>query len=208
VHLNLPFAGDDEFARLHAAIRLVLPILPALAASAPIIDGRVTGLLDTRLDVYRTNAQRIPSIAGRIVPEPVFNRRAYERRILQPMYDLVRPHDPAGVLQHEFLNSRGAIARFDRGSIEIRLLDAQECPAADVAVCAAVAEVVRALVDGRWTSLKAQRALATEPLHEILLATIRDADQTVISDRQYLGQFGFPETRCRAPGPSTALSAG
>ena len=33
-HLNLPFADDGEFARLHAAIRLLLPILPALAASA------------------------------------------------------------------------------------------------------------------------------------------------------------------------------
>ncbi|NJL28684.1 MAG: glutamate--cysteine ligase, partial [Thermoanaerobaculia bacterium] len=33
LHLNLPFTGDEEFARLHAAVRLLLPILPALAAS-------------------------------------------------------------------------------------------------------------------------------------------------------------------------------
>jgi glutamate---cysteine ligase / carboxylate-amine ligase len=40
VHLNLPFANDEEFARLHAAIRLVLPLLPALAASSPFVEGR------------------------------------------------------------------------------------------------------------------------------------------------------------------------
>src|SRR6056297_799988 len=40
VHLNLPFAGDDQFRRLHAAVRVVLPLLPALAASSPVTDGR------------------------------------------------------------------------------------------------------------------------------------------------------------------------
>lgn len=47
-HLNLPFADDAEFGRLHAAIRLLLPLLPALAASSPYQEGRATGLLDTR----------------------------------------------------------------------------------------------------------------------------------------------------------------
>lgn len=39
MHLNLPFAGDEEFARLHAAARLLLPILPALAANSPAAAG-------------------------------------------------------------------------------------------------------------------------------------------------------------------------
>src|SRR5689334_6581131 len=39
MHVNLPFANDEEFARLHAAIRAVLPLVPALAASSPIADG-------------------------------------------------------------------------------------------------------------------------------------------------------------------------
>ncbi|MBK9976184.1 MAG: hypothetical protein IPP14_15545 [Planctomycetes bacterium] len=33
-HLNLPFANDTEFARLHAAIRMILLILPALSRRA------------------------------------------------------------------------------------------------------------------------------------------------------------------------------
>ena len=66
VHLNLPFDGDEEFGRLHAAIRLVLPLIPALSASTPMLDGRITGFLDTRLETYRRNQARIPSIAGRV----------------------------------------------------------------------------------------------------------------------------------------------
>ncbi|HET9751241.1 MAG TPA: glutamate-cysteine ligase family protein, partial [Casimicrobiaceae bacterium] len=69
MHVNLPFAGDGEFARLHAAIRLILPLLPALAASSPIADGQPTGLLDFRLDAYRNNCRITPSVGGRVVPE-------------------------------------------------------------------------------------------------------------------------------------------
>jgi gamma-glutamyl:cysteine ligase YbdK (ATP-grasp superfamily) len=75
-HLNLPFANDEEFGRLHGAIRLVLPILPALAASSPIVGGHATGLLDNRLRFYRHHAARIPSVTGQVVPEAVFSRNA------------------------------------------------------------------------------------------------------------------------------------
>jgi len=141
VHLNLPFADDEEFGRLHAAIRLLLPILPALAASSPVVERRLSGLLDTRMETYRSNSQRIPSITGAVIPEPVFTRKDYQQRILERMYADIAPHDPAGILQHEWLNSRGAITRFDRNTIEIRVLDVQECPLADVAICAAAAAV-------------------------------------------------------------------
>ena len=40
MHINLPFANDEEFGRLHAAIRTLLPIMPALSASSPILDGK------------------------------------------------------------------------------------------------------------------------------------------------------------------------
>src|SRR5882724_5239768 len=120
-HLNLPFSGDaapeDEFGRLHAAIRFLLPILPALSASTPIMDGRVTGVMDTRLEVYRTNSRKIPAAAGMVIPEPVFTKAEYDRVIFQEIYRQYAPYDPDGVLRHEWANSRGAIARFMRDTI-------------------------------------------------------------------------------------------
>lgn len=199
VHINLPFQGDDQFARLHTAIRLLLPIMPALAASSPLLEGQVTGLLDTRLDVYRTNARRIPSITGHVVPEAVRSAAEYEANILQPMYRDIAPFDAEGDLQEEWLNARGAIARFDRGAIEIRVLDVQENPTADLAIVQAIVSVLRELVAERWTPLDEQLGLELNMLHEQLLATIRDADQAVITDENYLRQFGWS-----GPVPCTA----
>jgi glutamate---cysteine ligase / carboxylate-amine ligase len=191
VHLNLPFAGDEEFSRLHSAIRLLLPILPALAASSPLRDGRLTGLLDSRLDVYRGNCARVPSVTGLIIPEPVSSRQGYEDRILGPMYADMVAHDPEGTLRHEWLNARGAIARFERNTIEVRVLDVQECPLADLAICAGVSAVLRLLVSETLAPLKDQQNIATERLRDILLATARDAEQAVIEDADYLRLLSF-----------------
>lgn len=192
-HINLPFTGDDELGRLHAAVRLVLPILPALAASSPIADGRRTGLLDTRVDVYRDNARRVPSVTGLVVPEPVFSRADYEGVLLQGIYDDLAPLDPDGILREEWVNARGCIARFDRGSIEIRLLDIQECPLADMAIAAAVIAVVRALVDERFASYARQREWCEGPLARLLLDATARADGAVVRDGAYLRDLGYPE---------------
>jgi gamma-glutamyl:cysteine ligase YbdK (ATP-grasp superfamily) len=198
-HLNLPFHGDDEFGRLHAAIRVVMPILPALAASSPVADGRPTGFMDTRMDAYGRNAARVPSVAGAIVPEPVFERSEYEERLLGGIYRDLAPLDPDGVLRHEWVNARGAIARFDRGAIEIRVLDLQECPAADLAIAGAVVATVRALVEERHSSGAQQRAWDTSALAAILGDTIAAGDEAVLEDPAYLRLFGFPgRAPCRA----------
>ena len=197
MHINLPFANDEEFARLHAAIRLVLPILPALAASSPIADGRDTGMADYRMHTYAGNAQAIPSITGMVVPETITSRAAYEQRILAPMYRDIAPHDPEQVLRKEWLNSRGAIARFDRHAIEIRVIDTQECALADLAVAAATVGVVR-LLYGADDDLIAQQELPTAALAGILHSCIRDAEQAVVEDEPYLRLLGFPDGACRA----------
>ncbi len=196
VHLNLPFSGDDQFGRLHAAVRLVLPILPGLAASSPLKDGQLTGSLDTRLDVYQGNSACVPSLAGRVIPEQVFTEEDYRWQIFQRMYNDIAPHDPDGVLQDEFLNSRGAIARFGRGSIEIRVIDIQECPAADLAVLQATVAVLKALCSEQWSTSLAQQNIEVEPLYRILSASIRDADEAVIDDQAFLSLFGYPDAHC------------
>jgi gamma-glutamyl:cysteine ligase YbdK (ATP-grasp superfamily) len=191
--LNLSFGSDEEFGRLHAAIRLVLPILPGLAASSPVVEGEITGLLDTRLEVYRTNGNRIPSTTGAIIPERAFSRADYERMIYGPMYDELERHDPEGTLRHPWLNARGAIAAFGRHAIEIRVLDVQECPRADVAVACAAVAVVKAFAAERFCGYPAQRSFEEAPLAEILLATLRDAERAVLRDGRFLRAFGFPD---------------
>jgi gamma-glutamyl:cysteine ligase YbdK (ATP-grasp superfamily) len=198
MHVNLPFADDAQFARLHAAIRLVLPLLPALAASSPIVEGRTSGLLDYRLDAYRRICAITPSVSGRVVPETVETRVEYEARVLAPMYDEIAPYDPAGALRHEWLNSRGAIARFDRNAIEIRVIDVQECPEADLAIAGATAAVVKALYDERFAPLDEQQALATETLEQVMVDTIHDGEQAVIGHRPLLHALGIPDARCSA----------
>ena len=150
VHLNLPFCGDEEFARLHAAVRMVLPILPAIAASSPIVEGKWSGKLSTRIDYYANHCRVVPSLMGDLIPEPIYDEASYRRELFEPIRRDMTPLDRDGVFELDFLNSRGAIARFDRGSIELRVMDVQEYPAADVAICAAVTEVIRSLVNADW----------------------------------------------------------
>lgn len=112
------------------------------------------------------------------------------------MYDDISPLDPEEILQHEWLNSRGAIARFDRNTIEVRVLDVQECPLADIAICRAITAVLQSLANQQWTDTLGQQAIATGPLAEILSATIQDAEQAVLHDRLYLRQFDYPGAVC------------
>ena len=192
-HINLAFNGDQEFGALHSAIRLLLPILPAIAASSPVAAGMLTGMRDTRLFHYRRNQRLIPAIAGMVIPEPVLSKQEYEERILQRIYRDIAPHDPRHILQHEWLNSRGAIARFDRNAIEIRLLDVQECPLADIAVAVLIIEVLKKIAAQTWTKLSAQIQVNEERLSEILTATILNGEQAVVDDPLYLACFGLKE---------------
>ena len=193
VHLNLGFDGDDELHRLHRAVRLVLPLIPALSAASPFLEGKRQPYLDARLDTYRHNQQRVPAIAGSVVPEPVSSVAEYHQRILQPMYEAIAPHDPDEVLREEWLNSRGAIVRFDRSALEIRVIDCQETPTQDLAICAQVVEVLRALAEGRLPGAppELEDEGSTERLAQTLWAVARDADEAVVEDEALLGALGL-----------------
>ena len=189
-HVNLPFQGDAEFERLHAAIRTLLPLMPALAASSPVIDGRVNGVLDNRLFVYCTHQSRIPEAMGLVVPEVLRSRAEYEERIFEPLRTAAARLDQDGVLKHEFLNARGAIARFQRSAIEIRVLDVQETPRADLAIALAVTTVVRALAEERWVPLARLHELSTESLAEVLHDVYRAGEAARIEHPALLAALG------------------
>jgi carboxylate-amine ligase len=197
-HLNLSFKGDEEFGMLHSAVRLVLPLIPALAASSPVIEGRITRVMDNRLVFYRTNQLLVPSITGDVIPEAVYTRGEYEKKILQKMYRDISKYDASGVLRHEWLNSRGAVPRFERSAIEIRLADSQECPLADTAVAAAVSSVIESLIRGRWSDPDDRVAWPVAPLAALLDRTIRSGEAAVIRNAHYLKIFGYPESTATA----------
>lgn len=187
-HINFPFQTDEQFGRLHAACRAVLPLLPALAASSPYWEGRRAPAFDQRLFVYERNCARVPSVTGKVVPEPITTRAEYEA-LLQGIYHDLSPLDPEGVLSEEWVNARGAIARFDRGAIEIRVLDCQECPAQDFHIVRFITQLVQELYEGRLGDLGHCLRLDTGALSQTLFNCARFGMTTRLPE-DYLGALG------------------
>ena len=186
MHINLPFYDDEEFSRLHDAIRIILPLIPALAASSPVVEGKVADHIDQRLAFYKQNQASIPVIAGHIIPEMVHSKRQYHQQIYREIKNAIAPFDKENILDPVWVNSRGAIARFDRGSIEIRLIDIQENPQADLAIAAFVIELVKWLYRNDCSvNLKASQ------LAKILSKTIKHGQKVLIDDLEYLNSFGI-----------------
>ncbi|HEY9185677.1 MAG TPA: glutamate-cysteine ligase family protein [Salegentibacter sp.] len=193
MHINLPFYNDAEFERLHAAVRILLPIIPGLSASSPIFEGKTTGFKDSRLEVYKTNQKEIPQMTGKVIPEQVFSKTDYYQRIFKPINAAIKPFDTENILDHHFLNSRGAIARFDRSAVEIRVIDIQECPAADIAIAVIIIESLKLLISGEWIALEELKKWHEDDLFEIFNSVIRDAEETKIKNGYFLAIFGIKE---------------
>jgi len=192
-HLNLPFGNDEELKKLHTAIRVILPLLPALSASSPFIDGKETGMLDTRLRYYNTNQKKIPQISGHVIPERIASQAEYHEKILSPSFAAISPFDPQGILQKEWLNSRGMIARFDRMALEIRILDIQECPKMDIGIVALIVNVLKNLVNETWAELETQWSFSEVELAKLYQEVIVLGGEARINDGAYLEMFGCQE---------------
>lgn len=193
-HINLPFYDDKEFEKLHAAIRVVLPLIPGLCASSPILEGKNTGFKDARLEYYKTNQKEIPELTGLVIPERVFTKVDYYATIFEPIKKAIKPHNTNNILDHHFLNSRGAIARFDRNAIEIRLVDIQESPKADMAICVLIIEVLKLLVNKKLAPIQQQKKWLKQELFNVLNPIIKDAENYHISNLDYLNLFLIHET--------------
>ncbi|MDI9818741.1 MULTISPECIES: glutamate-cysteine ligase family protein [unclassified Legionella] len=191
MHVNLPFANDEEFCQLHSMIRLLLPLLPALAASTPFLDGRKTGFKDSRLYFYSKNQQSIPLISGDIIPDFICSQAQYQQEILTPMYQAISPFDPQGILQHEWLNSRAAIPKFDCKAIEIRILDSQECVQADIAIALAIHAILKNWQ--RHSSYYLDRPCETKRLRAIYDQTIKEGFNVWIDDAELSAQWQLPK---------------
>lgn len=191
MHINLPFSNDQEFAELHSTVRLLLPLLPALAASTPIIEKKLTGFQDSRLEFYAKNQLKIPSITGAVIPEYISSEAQYKKDILEPMYHDIAPYDPKGLLQDEWLNSRGAIPKFERKAIEIRIIDSQECVQADIAIANTVHAILK-----NWhknSEHHLHRPCKTEQLKSVYDETIKNGFSTRLDQAELFTQWQLPK---------------
>jgi glutathione synthase/RimK-type ligase-like ATP-grasp enzyme/gamma-glutamyl:cysteine ligase YbdK (ATP-grasp superfamily) len=190
-HLNLPFGDERETMAMHTAAAMLLPYLPALAASTPVYDGRIQPFADGRLGWILQHQSRIPATSGRLVPEFVDSYAAYRREILQPMYAALDTFPHSAPIRHEFLNSRGAVLRFARKALELRVLDTQECVKMDVAVSVFARAALQALTG------EVLAGRLAPPSHQLLVADfeacIRDGSRaTVMAPHLGAGDGGAP----------------
>ncbi|MEP0367719.1 MAG: glutamate-cysteine ligase family protein [Cyclobacteriaceae bacterium] len=192
-HINLPFYDDEEFSKLHTAIRFLLPLIPSLTASSPILREKFTEYYDRRLYYYERNQSNIPVLTGRVIPERIYSKHGYQKYIYDKITEALRPHNSNGLLNPIWMNSRGAIARFDRGAVEIRIIDIQECAQSDLAVVAFLVEILKLLVGGNWISFEKQKSFSTDALQEIFHDTVRSGSKTKIESTTYRECFGVDE---------------
>lgn len=166
-HVNLPLGSDRDAVAMMNAAALLVPYLPALAASTPMYEGELRPAIDNRLQFIIEHQTKIPESCGHIVPEFVASLHQYKRDVLGPMYRAVEKLEGGRSLRHEFLNARGAVFKFSRDSMEVRILDTQECVKMDVAIAAFVRWALRALAD----ALLAGRLVT--PAHPLLVEDFR-----------------------------------
>jgi gamma-glutamyl:cysteine ligase YbdK (ATP-grasp superfamily) len=160
-HLNLPYSNEKEAILLHNLLAGLCTYLPAISASSPIYEGKLGSNVDNRLVFYKENQRQVPSITGDIVPEYASSFGQYKKEIIgQYSKDLAKAGVEKTLLFKEWVNSRGAIFRFDRAAIEIRVMDEQECVKSDVALSCFVRAALRGLI-----------ASKTKPLSHSLLVS-------------------------------------
>ena len=111
------------------------------------------------------------------MPERLFTKHSYQKNVYDKIAAAIKPFDTDDILKPVWLNSRGAMARFDRGAIEIRIVDIQEAPVADLAIVALITELVKSLVKEQWVSFQVQQSFETELLHDVLMGTAKHAGQ-------------------------------
>ncbi len=164
VHVNLPLGSPEEATAMMNAARLLVPYLPALAASSPLVEGEMTGRVDNRVAWLLEHQARIPESMARLVPEPLRAYGDYKKNVLAPMYAAVDRLPDAEALRAEFLNARGAVFKASRASMELRILDVQECVAMDMAIACFVRRALRDLAQDLSSLAPADQGLLERDL--------------------------------------------
>ncbi|HEU0079318.1 MAG TPA: hypothetical protein VFQ76_16810, partial [Longimicrobiaceae bacterium] len=170
---------DEEAVAMYNASALLIPYLPALAASSPMYDGELQDAVDNRLAWILEHQARIPESQGEIVPEYIDSLADYRKRILGGMYAALDRIPDTGPIRHEFFNARGAVFKASSKRMEVRVLDTQECVRMDMAV----STFVRSALKTRTQRVMEGRAPL--PAHAVLVAdfraTVRDGSRARVT---------------------------
>ncbi|MCS7144701.1 MAG: glutamate-cysteine ligase family protein [Archaeoglobaceae archaeon] len=187
--LNISFSNEKEGIEMHSKLRILLPYLTAIASASPFCEGK-RAFVDTRVHFYRLNQKEIPLICNNVIPENVGSLKEY-KEILKKIYAELVKRD-AYVLCREWVNSRGAIFRFSRDCIEIKIMDEQECIKSDVALSAFIVSILRAELEDLpreelISKLNSAIASGTSDLKEELRALFKKAwENAEDEERKYL----------------------
>jgi glutathione synthase/RimK-type ligase-like ATP-grasp enzyme/gamma-glutamyl:cysteine ligase YbdK (ATP-grasp superfamily) len=166
-HLSLPMGREAESVAMLNAAALLVPYLPALAASSPMYDGDLQPAADGRLAWILEHQARIPESQGEIVPEYIESLADYRKRILGGMYAALDRIPDTGPIRHEFFNARGAVFKASSKRMEVRVLDTQECVRMDMAVSCFVRSALKTLTQ------RVMEGRAPLPAHAVLVADFR-----------------------------------
>lgn len=189
--VEIPFGDEQGFARLHTAVRMVLPLIPAISAASPFLEGKRAGALSARILALIEGTSSVPELTGPFIPEVALDQADYYRIVLEPIARVLVERDLAERIDYHSVNQRAAVPRFDRGTIAINLMDTQECPGIDAAVAEMIVAVINAMKGGRWVSNYLQRAWHESDLLAILKDVAASGSEAVITNRDFLLMFGM-----------------
>lgn len=190
-HIEIPFTDESMFARLHTAIRMVLPLIPAISASSPFLQGKRARGLSGRVLAMLNGTTTIPELTGNVIPEVALDQADYYRIVLEPIARALAERGLVDSVDYQQVNRRAAVPSFERSLITIHLADTQECISADVAVAEMIITVVQAMMQGRWVSNYLQRAWHEADLRAILKDVARLGGDALIANRDFLLMFGM-----------------
>lgn len=191
LRLELPFERPGDFGKLMAALRVALPLFPAISASTPFSQGKPTGHRSFRLRCWLGEYDLHPERVGGFIPEAHFELADHDREVIGPIAQAIARSGAAAPDDPQALDWRAATVQIDPDAIVTAAIDMQENPAADMAVLEFIIAILRALAQGRWVSSYLQRAWSTDDLMAILSGTIASGSDALITNRDYLLMFGL-----------------
>jgi gamma-glutamyl:cysteine ligase YbdK (ATP-grasp superfamily) len=145
--LNIPYFNEKQAILMHNILAEICAYLPAISASSPIYEGKIGAYVDNRLHFYGINQKEVNSVTGDVIPEYVSSFAQYKKEIIEKYsMELANKGVDKCLLNKDWVNSRGAIFRFDRRAIEIRIMDEQECVKSDVALSCFLRALLRGIM--------------------------------------------------------------